>query len=358
MDSIYSHSQIWIPETIRDIHTRSDGGYMLSGFRPFYDFPTFDELVFLASGLTRFPLEGYKEKSKTKTVIGSRSSSKPLVIETPVYVASRADLSADLRAALALGSALAQTALSVGGSLHPGERKVKALIHEIPSGARTQPSSTGKADALQINVSNGTSVDSLARFIRTVREKQEYRGPCLVSFPAGRVRDDTRAAVRAGADAVVLKGLETRAALSIEDSMRFNRMPIIAAISEAREALRENRVLGEVQIIAATGIRNGADAAKALALGADAVAISDSALIASGYDSPLKMPSAAPRRAGRDDVGIAAERVAKYITSMTMEIALLSRSLGKGNVHSLEFEDLASLTIEASRMTGVRLAGD
>jgi methylamine---glutamate N-methyltransferase subunit C len=358
MELIYPHSQIWTPETIRDIHARSDGGYMLSGFRPFHETPTFDELVFLASGLTRFPLEGYKERSKTRTTIGSRAPTGPMVIETPVYVASRADLSPESRAALAIGSGLVQTAISVGGRLILEERKAKGLIYEVAMGARAEAPTTRKADALQINVPAGTSVDDLARYIRTVRKKHEYGGPCLVSFSTGRVRDDTRAAVRAGADVIVLSGLESRPAHSIEDSSRFNRMPIIAALSEAREALRESKVLGEVQIIAATGIRNGADAAKGLALGADALAVSESAVIASGYDSRLKMHPDAARPAGRDDVETAAVHVAKFITSMTMEIALLSRSLGKGNVHSLEFEDLASLTTEASKMTGVRLAGE
>lgn len=355
---IYPHSQIWTPETIRDIHARSDGGYALSGFRPYYDYPTFDELVFLASGLTRFPLEGYKEKSKTKTVLKSRASGEPLAMETPVYVSSSPGYAPGTRSALALGAGLAKTALSVAGRLQPDERKAGRLIYEIPSEAKVPPAPALRAGALQVDVSAGASVESLAALIRALR-KGGFKGPCLVAFAAGRVADDTKAAVKAGADAVVLSGLEERPALSVEELSRFNRLPIVAALSQAREALRHAKALGEVQIIAGTGIRNGADAAKALALGADAVAIGESAMIASGLDSAPGVRSAGrAERAVRRDSRVPAERVAKFIASMTMEVALLSRSLGKGDVHSLEFEDLAALSIEASRMTGVRLAGE
>ena len=151
----------------------------------------------------------------------------------------------------------------------------------------------------------------------------------------------------------------------------------------AREALRELGLFGQVSLIASGGIRSGADAAKALALGADAVAIGISALIAlhcnrdipgSNFLEEVGVPAAECHHChtGRCPVGITtqdpnlmkrldpdegAERVANFINSMTMEMALLTRSLGKGDVHSLEPEDLAALTIEASAMAGVPLVG-
>lgn len=355
---IYQHSQIWTPQVIRDIHSRAQGRYQLSGFRPSRDTPTFDELVFLAAGLTRFPLEGYKEKCKTQTVLGRESSSKPLVIETPVYVSSNAKFERSVRASMALASSMLQTAVSLGGRLVPEERNAKRLIYEVPGDARSV--SGVRADAVQVNLSGMQGYEKVRALIKKIRTEQEQRIPVFVSFPAGRVRDDVKAAVTAGADAIVLKGLETTAIHSEEEIMSRNRMPLLAAIPRASETLREIRALGEVKIVASGAIRSGADAAKALALGADAVSISESALIAMGYHrTPVEASGQINRK--REVLGgthQVAERIAKYINSMTMEVALLARSLGKGDVHSLEYEDLAALTVDASFLTGVKLAGE
>jgi methylamine---glutamate N-methyltransferase subunit C len=360
---IYPHSQIWTPETIQDIHRRADGGYQLSGFRPFREIPTFDELVFLAAGLTRFPLEGYKEKCKTQTTLGGRSSSTPLVIETPVYITSSSALGVNVRGALAKGSSLIQSALSIGGKLLPEEINAKRLIYEVPAELKSVKAlSSIRMDAAQVNVSYGADPERVAALVKKIKAVQERRIPVFVSFAAGRVKDDVKAALRSGADAILLRGLETSSVGSPEGALSFSRMPTVAAIPQAREALRESKALGELNIIASGGIIGGADAAKALALGADAVSISESALIAAGYyRSPQELLTGVTTT-GRDltsDVASGApERVANLINSITMEMALLARSLGKGDVHSLEYEDLAARTIEASMMTGLRLAGE
>jgi glutamate synthase domain-containing protein 2 len=126
----------------------------------------------------------------------------------------------------------------------------------------------------------------------------------------------------------------------------------------ARKALSEIKLLGKVDIIASTGIRNGADVAKALALGANAVMINESALIALNYPPVIHGANKSSDYLQKEQFDATGERLAKFINSMTMELALLARSLGKGDVHSLEFEDLSALTIEASMMTGIRLCGE
>lgn len=356
---IYPHSQIWTPQTITDIHRRAEGKYQLSGFRPLRDLPSFDELVFLAAGLTRFPLEGYKEKCKTETTLGSRSASRPLVLETPIYVGAPTGLESRARVELARGSGLANTAISLGGKVNPAERRLAhRIIYEIPAkrGAPRLVSSV-RADAIQLNLEHGTSIETLHGLIRDVRRGAAVKVPILVSFPAARVEDEVKAAVRVGADGLVLQGLKTSIVTEPEGLFDYCRVPIIAAIARAREALREKRVLGEVSLISATGTRNGADASKALALGADAVRIDEAALIALGYyNSPNEMAEGGrSNQKIRPETGI---RVAKFINSMTMELALLARSLGKGDVHSLEYEDLSALTLDASLMSGVKLAGE
>jgi len=356
---IYPHSQIWTPQTIADIHSRAQGQYRLSGFRPLRDLPTFDELVFLASGLTRFPLEGYKEKCKTETTLGFRTASTPLVLETPIYVGASSALENRARLELARGSSLANSAISLEGKVNRDERKLAhRMIYEVPvrKGASRLVSSL-KAEAIQLNLELGTTVDALHGLIRDLRRGGAVKVPIFVSCPGARVEDEVKAAVGVGADGLVLQGLKTSTITRPEDLFDYCRVPIIAGIPRAREALRERRVLGEVSLISATGTRNGADAAKALALGADAVRIDEAALIALGYynSSNEIAEEGRPNRKIEPGTGI---RVAKFINSMTMEIALLARSLGKGDVHSLEYEDLSALTLEASLMSGVRLAGE
>jgi glutamate synthase domain-containing protein 2 len=158
----------------------------------------------------------------------------------------------------------------------------------------------------------------------------------------------------------------------------------MAAIPEARRALEDVGLADEIDLVVAGGIRNGADVAKCLALGAKAVAIGHSALMAlncnkeipgvTDYEGTVGVPAGQCYHChtGRCPVGVAtqdpelrkrlvveeaSERVYNFLTAMTMELQMLARACGKTNVHSLEPEDLAALTVEASAMARVPLAG-
>ena len=190
-------------------------------------------------------------------------------------------------------------------------------------------------------------------------------------------------AAKAGADAIVMDSMVAGTGASAEILLDHSGIPTVPAIVLAREALRELGLYGTVSLIVSGGIRSGADAAKALALGADAVAIGLAALIAlncnkeiegvdfekeigvkAGYCNhcqtgrcPVGITTQDPELEKRLDLEGGARRVANFINSMTMEMTLLARSLGKGDVHSLEPEDLAALTIEASAMAQIPLVG-
>ncbi len=219
--------------------------------------------------------------------------------------------------------------------------------------------------------------------IEQLREATDWSVPIHVKLGACRVDDDVKLAAKAGADAIVIDSMVAGTGASAEVLIEHSGIPTVPAIVMAREALRELGLYGKVSLIASGGIRHGADAAKALALGADAVAIGIGALIAlncnkeipeSDFQKEIGVPAGHCHHChtGKCPVGIttqdpeltkrldpdeAAERVANYLNSMTMEMALLTRSLGKGDVHSLEPEDLAALTIEASAMARVPLVG-
>jgi glutamate synthase domain-containing protein 2 len=159
-------------------------------------------------------------------------------------------------------------------------------------------------------------------------------------------------------------------------------IPTLAAVREAVRALQDLDMHRKVQLIVSGGIRNGADVAKALAMGADAVAIGTAALVALGDNDPQweeeyrKLGTTAGAyddwHEGRDPAGIttqdpelakrldpvkAGHRLANYLAVMTLELQTLARANGKSHVRNLEPEDLAALTVEAAAMAGVPLAG-
>jgi glutamate synthase domain-containing protein 2 len=188
--------------------------------------------------------------------------------------------------------------------------------------------------------------------------------------------------VKAGADVVVLDGMQGGTAATQEVFIEHVGMPTLACIRPAVQALQDLDMHRKVQLIISGGIRNGADVAKALALGADAVSIGTAALIAIGENDPrwaadyeaLHTTAAAydDWHEGKDPAGIttqdaelmkrvdpvaAGRRLANYLKVMALEAQTIARACGKNHVHNLEPEDLCALTIEASAMAQVPLAG-
>jgi glutamate synthase domain-containing protein 2 len=226
--------------------------------------------------------------------------------------------------------------------------------------------------------------DDLVIFIEMLRELTDWKIPVQVKLGASRVKQDVKLAVKAGADSVVIDGMQGGTGASPEVLLDHTGIPTMPATVAAREALEEIGMYGEVSLIVSGGIRNGADAAKALALGADAVAIGQAAIIALNCNKelpgitdfvkevgvpaghccychsgkcPVGITTQDPELEKRLDPDEGARRVANFLNSMTMEMTILARSVGKGDVHSLEPEDLEALTIEASAMAKVPLAG-
>jgi len=225
--------------------------------------------------------------------------------------------------------------------------------------------------------------DDLALKINELREATNGEIPIQLKLGAARVYDDVRMAAKTGPDSIYLDGMEGSTGAGPHIATEETGVPGIAAIRQARKALDEVGKSGEISLVYAGGIRNGADVAKALALGADAVAIGTAALIALNCNKDI--PGADFEgtigveagycyhcHTGRCPVGIAtqdpelrkrlnpdegAERVYNFLHTLTMECQMMARACGKTNIHSLEPEDLAALTMEASAMAMVPLAG-
>ncbi|MBI2153141.1 MAG: FMN-binding glutamate synthase family protein, partial [Candidatus Rokubacteria bacterium] len=417
-DRVLRPSGIFSPDVIEDIQVKAElGRYRIRGFgtlrsRPL---PSFDDLTFLPCTLTRIPLEGYREKCSTRTVLGTRYAARPIELEIPVMITgmSYGALSYNAKVALAQGATAVGTSTTTGdGGMLPAEREhSKILIYEVlPSRYGMNVHHLKVADGVELTVGQGAKPgtggvllgskvsaeiarirdlpegvdqrsparhpdwlgpDDLIIKIEELREATDWRVPIFVKMGATRVYDDVKLAAKAGADVIVVDGMEGGTGASPELLQDHTGIPTLAAVSEARRALEEMGLYGEVQLIIAGGIRNGTDAAKALALGADAVYIGTAALIALNCNRPLYVedyrklgaePYACHHcHTGRCPVGIttqdpelmkrlpideAAQRVANFLHAMTLEIQMLARACGKADVHDLEPEDLRALTVE------------
>ena len=224
--------------------------------------------------------------------------------------------------------------------------------------------------------------DDMQVKIEELREATDYKVPIFLKMGATRPRYDVAIAAKAGVDVIVVDGAEGGTGASPELLLDHTGIPLISSIRAAREALDDCGMSDEVSLVAAGGVRSGTDVAKCLALGADAVMIGTAGLIALGCNSPRYFDDYAvlgttpgqchhchtglcpvgvatqdPELEKRVDVAAASERVARFLTAMTMEVSLLANACGKSNVHNLEVEDLRALSLEASAFTGVKLAG-
>lgn len=388
--------------------------------------PHFDDLLFLGASISRYPLEGYREKCGTDVVLGARHAKKPIELKIPITIAgmSFGSLSGQAKEALGRGANLAGTSTTTGdGGMTPEERETsKTLVYQyLPSRYGMNPDDLRKADAIEVVVGQGakpggggmlldqkindrvaemrtlpkgvdqrsacrhpdwTGPDDLEIKIIELREITGWGKPIYVKIGGARPYYDTALAVKSGADVIVLDGMQGGTAATQEVFIEHVGQPTLACIRPAVQALKELDMHRKVQLIVSGGIRNGADVAKALALGADAVSIGTAALVALGdndprfeqeyrklgttagaYDDwhegqdPAGISTQDPELAKRLDPELAGRRLANYLNVMTMEAQTIARACGKSHVHNLEPEDLVALTVEAAAMARVPLAG-
>src|SRR5579871_4024562 len=417
------------PAVIEEIQAKAESGlYAMRGFGTLRErrWATFDDLTFLPCSLTRIPLEGYREKCSTKTVLGTRFAKKPIELEIPVMITgmSWGALSFNAKVALAKGAAAAGSSNTTGdGGMLAAERdNSRTLIYEVlPSRYGINIHHMRVADAIELTIGQGAKPgtgglllgskvsdtiaaqrdlpvgvdqrsparhpdflgpDDMIIKVEELREATDGQVPIFIKMGASRVFDDVKLAAKAGADVIVVDGMEGGTGASPELLQEHTGIPTLAAVCEARAALEDIGLYGQVQIVIAGGLRHGADCAKALALGADACYLGTALLIALNCNKPLYVEDyhkigAAPYschhcHTGRCPVGITtqdpelmqrldvdagADRIANFFHAVTAEVQILARACGKRDVHDLEPEDLRALTLEASLITGLPLAG-
>ncbi|MEM1276052.1 MAG: FMN-binding glutamate synthase family protein [Pseudomonadota bacterium] len=388
--------------------------------------PHFDDLLFLGASMSRYPLEGYRETCTTDVILGDRFAEKPLHLDIPITIAgmSFGALSGPAKEALGRGASIAGTSTTTGdGGMTPEERgQSKNLVYQyLPSRYGMNPDDLRKADAIEVVVGQGakpggggmllgqkisdrvaemrdlpqgidqrsacrhpdwTGPDDLEIKIQELREITEWQKPIYIKVGGARPYYDVTLSIKAGADVVVLDGMQGGTAATQDVFIEHVGQPTLACIRPAVKALQDLGMHRKVQLIVSGGIRNGADVAKAMALGADAVSIGTAAMVAIGdndprweaeyqalgttagaYDDwhegqdPAGISTQDPDLASRLDPVAAGRRLANYLKVMTLEAQTIARACGKSSLHNLEPEDLCALTVEAAAMAQVPLAG-
>ena len=423
-----AYSGIWHPDAIEEIQEKAElGRYKIRGqATKRHDLPSFDDLVFTPAGLSRMPLEGYRERCDTRVVIGEGRVSRPLVLERPIMIAGMSFGALSVNAKRALGKAATNCGISTctgEGGMHPEEREhsSKLVMQYLPSRYGMNPYDLQKADMIEIGAGQGAKpgtggvllglkmsdevakmrdlppgidqrsgcrhpdwmgADDLYMKLEQIREVTNYEVPISIKVGASRIANDVRIACKADVDAIVFDGMEGGTAASPAIQLDHAGIPTIAAISEAVEALHDMGKQDEIKLIVGGGIKNGADAAKALALGADVVYLGTAPIIALNCHAPLYLEdyerlgttpyecqhchtglcpvgitTQLPKLMARLDVEEAAERVTNFLNAMTMEIQLFARSCGKNKVADLDPNDMRSLTQDVAMMTGIPMVG-
>src|ERR1051325_4256895 len=306
------------------------GIYDIRGAGPKRSLPHFDDLLFLGASISRYPLEGYREKCATEVTIGERHAKQPITLKIPITIAgmSFGSLSAQAKEALGRGASAVGTSTTTGdGGMTQEERgHSQTLVYQVlPSRYGMNPDDLRAADAIEVVVGQGakpggggmllgqkisdrvaemrtlpkgidqrsacrhpdwTGPDDLEIKIEELREITDWEKPIYVKIGATRPYYDVALSVKAGADVIVLDGMQGGTASTQDVFIEHVGIPTLAAIRPAVQALQDLGMHRKVQLIVSGGISTGADVAKALALGVDAVSIGTAALVALGDNDP------------------------------------------------------------------------
>src|SRR5881398_1644023 len=372
-----------------------EGIYDIRGFGAKRRLPHFDDLLLLGASISRYPLEGYRERCGTDVVVGTRFATKPLELKIPVTIAGMSFGALSAPAKEALGRAATELGTSTttgdGGMTAEERRSSKTLVYQVlPSRYGMNPDDLRRADAIEIVVGQGakpggggmllghkisdrvaemrdlpkgidqrsacrhpdwTGPDDLEIKIQELREITDWEKPIFIKVGATRTYYDVQLAVKAGADVIVVDGMQGGTAATQDVFIEHVGIPTLPATRLAVDALQELGMHRQVQLIVSGGIRSGADVAKALALGADAVSIGVAALIALGDNSPehhekyRELGSTAgcydDWHEGKDPAGIttqdpeltkrldpieAGKRLANYLAVLTLECQTIARA--------------------------------
>ncbi len=390
-----------------EIHEMAVTGHSLhAAMGTLQKMPGWDDVLFLGGQLAKPPLDD-GAPVVTETVIG-KNAKKPMVLQSPVYIShmSFGALSKEAKVALAKGSATAKTAMCSGeGGILPEEKAAsyKYIFEYVPNKYSVTDENLQTSDAIEIKIGQGTKpgmgghlpgdkvtpeiaelrgkkvgedVQSPSRFpeinskedlkamVSMLRERSGGR-PIGVKIAAGRIEEDLAYCVYAEPDFITIDGRGGATGSSPLFLRESTSVPTLFALSRARKYL--DRAGSGIELVITGGLRVSPDFAKALAMGADAVAVASAALIAAACQQyricgsgncPVGIATQDPELRSRLHVEAAAARVANYLNVSREELEMFARITGNTSVHDLSTDDLITIDPQIAAYTGIPYAGE
>lgn len=366
--------------------------------------PGWDDILVLGAQLNPPPLDEHAEVS-LKTVIGKHAK-KPMVIDMPVYIShmSFGALSKESKTALAKGSAMAGTAMCSGeGGILPEEKAAahKYIFEYVPNLYSVTDENLKTSDAIEIKIGQGTkpgmgghlpgskvtaeiaavrnkpmgqdvispskfpginTKEDLKKLVDELRERSEGR-PVGIKIAAGKIEKDLEYCVFAEPDFITIDGRGGATGASPAIIRDSTSVPTIYALYRARKYL--DLVNADIDLVITGGLRVSSDFAKAIAMGADAVAIASAAMVAAACQQyricgsgmcPVGMATQDPELRTRLKTDTAAKRVANFLNCSAEELRTFARITGHADIHELSVEDLCTISREISENTNIEHA--
>lgn len=390
---------------MEEIHEMAVSGKSISGaMGTRMPMPSWDDILLLGAQLNPPPLNEDDFVDIT-TVIG-RHAKKPMILKGPVYIShmSFGALSKEIKTALSKGSAMAGTAMCSGeGGILPEERAAayKYIFEYVPNKYSVTEENLKAADAIEIKIGQGTkpgmgghlpgekvtpeiaalrgkkegedvqspskfpelnTKEDLKEMVDMLRAKSDGR-PIGIKIAAGRIERDMEYCVYAEPDFITIDGRGGATGSSPFFLRESTSVPTIYALHRARKYL--DSIRSDISLVITGGLRVSADFAKAVAMGADAVAVASAALIAAACQQyricgsgscPVGIATQNPELRARLKEEAAAERVANFLKVSFKELETFARITGHRNLHDLSVEDLVTINREISEYTDIKHA--
>ncbi|MDE5933991.1 MAG: alpha-hydroxy-acid oxidizing protein [Lachnospiraceae bacterium] len=366
--------------------------------------PGWDDILVLGAQLNPMPLEEHAEVS-LQTVIGKHAK-KPMVLDMPVYIShmSFGALSRETKIAMAKGSAMAGTAMCSGeGGILPEEKEAayKYIFEYVPNLYSVTDENLKTADAIEIKIGQGTkpgmgghlpgskvtpeiaeirnkplgkdvispskfpgidTKDDLKKLVSELRMRSEGR-PIGIKIAAGRIEKDLEFCVYAEPDFITIDGRGGATGASPAIIRDSTSVPTVYALYRARKYL--DSVNAQIDLVITGGLRVSSDFAKAIAMGADAVAVASAAMVAAACQQyricgsgmcPVGVATQDPTLRERLHVDAAAARVSNYLRCSAEEMKTFARITGHRDIHELSVDDLCTISREIAEYTNIEHA--
>lgn len=322
--------------------------------------PTWDQLVFLSANLTRLVIDPYREKCNSRVEIGGQRP-RPLTLDWPVVVGGIDFARIPSRTCDWAAQAVARANLAVfmHSNCQANEIRASQRIVQVDVTAPTPDLDGAAAVAIHAPTAEQLDSNTVGPMLEQIRKQTRGQIPVGVTAPAYNAVSVVDETIQLDVDFYVADGQWTDNTRPTSVLPELSAAPAIHVLADTVERLRHHCREETVKIIYQGGIRAGADAGKAISVGATAVGLGLSAIVSMGFKITRVVDEATilEQLEQPQDGDQAIEHLVNFAKSVNMEVTMLARACGKSCVTNMEPEDLRALTIAVSAATGIPVVG-